>query len=178
MKTLFHTVETVKSKVKQLPISPCQYLICTDSGDIYYDTMDGVRKHMTDIIDLETESERASFLAPLDKVYFVKETGYFWRYSDQEWINLSKMAAGGSKTVYSTLVADAWEDGQQTIFADELKADQNGFIGLPVDISGVQMEAARDAELYLCDQKDGQLTIAFYSVTPQVDIPVVLVLLS
>ena len=54
MTYLFDTNETTLSKVKNFslyPIKPGQYFICADTGDIYYDTQDGVRKHLTDIIE-------------------------------------------------------------------------------------------------------------------------------
>lgn len=95
----FQAFEVVRSMVDNLelcPIAPGQYLICTDSGDLFYDTKDGVRKHLTDIIDIETDAERIAILAPLDKTYFVKGTGHFWRYLNGAWVDLSTIAAGGS----------------------------------------------------------------------------------
>ena len=76
----FRTYETVLSKAENptlVPIIPGRYLICKDTGDIFYDTNDGTRKHLTDIVDIETESARAELLAPLNKFYFVKETAHF-----------------------------------------------------------------------------------------------------
>ena len=66
----FRVFETVKSKAENTALSqitPGRYLICTDTSDVYYDTKDNVRKHLTDIIDLETDAERTAILAPLDK---------------------------------------------------------------------------------------------------------------
>ena len=78
----FRVFETVKSKAENtalIPITPGRYLICTDTSDVYYDTKDNVRKHLTDIIDLETDAERTAILAPLDKFYFVKDTAHIWK---------------------------------------------------------------------------------------------------
>lgn len=182
MDILFHAIETVKSKAKRTdlyPIKAGQYLICTDSGDIYYDTTDGTRKHLTDIIDVSTEAGLNAILAPLDKIYFAKDTGHFYRYIDDNWMDLSKMASkDNSKSIYITLAADNWVEKQQAVAVEGLAADHNGVIGLPSNISGIQMEAARDAELYLSGHEDGNLTIAAYSIVPKIDIPVVLVLFN
>ena len=105
MEYLFDTNETTLSKVKDIslcPIKPGQYFICTDTGDIYYDTKDGVRKHLTDIIDLETDEERLAILAPIDKVYFVKSTRHFYRFILDEWVDLSaNLSSIGNSTVVS-----------------------------------------------------------------------------
>ncbi len=102
MEYLFDVNEVVLSKVKDIQIKPGQYLICTDTGDVFYDTKDGVRKHLTDIVDLETEEVRVSILAPIDKVYFVKSSRHFWRYIDGDWVDLSAATSGnGNSTVIS-----------------------------------------------------------------------------
>lgn len=80
----FRTYETVLSKAQNtttVPIVPGRYLICTDTGDVFYDTKDKVRKHLTDIIDVATESARQAILAPMERFYFVKETAHLWRYT-------------------------------------------------------------------------------------------------
>ena len=64
----FRTYETVLSKAQNptlVPIIPGRYLICKDTGDIFYDTNDGTRKHLTDIVDIETESARAELVTPM-----------------------------------------------------------------------------------------------------------------
>lgn len=126
----FSAFETTRSKVMDTslcPIAPGQYLICKDSGDVFYDTEDGARKHLTDIIDLETDAERIAILTPLDKMYFVKETAHFWRYLNGLWVDLSAATAGGnSKAVYILLKADAWVAGQQSISVPGLTKDHNG----------------------------------------------------
>lgn len=178
----FSAFETTRSKVKDTslcPITPGQYLICTDSGDVFYDTEDGVRKHLTDIIDLETDTERTAILAPLDKMYFVKETVHFWRYLNGLWVDVSAATTGGkSKAVYVSLQADAWTAGQQTVAVPGLTKNHNGYAGLVHEVTGVQFEAASNAILYPCHQEDGELTIAVYGDVPVIDIPVVVILLN
>lgn len=103
----FRAIETLQSKVNDVaacPISPGQYIICVDSGSVYYDTSNYIRKPLKDIIDLESDAERNGILAPLDKLYFVKETAHFWRYLGSKWIDLTLIAKNesiGNSTVLS-----------------------------------------------------------------------------
>lgn len=129
MDYFFNAYETTRSKVKDTglcPIVPGQYLICTDSGDVFYDTEDGVRKQLTDIIDLETDAERVSILTPLDKMYFVKETAHFWRYLNGLWVDLSGMGI----TLYSKeFTAVDWRNGAITIPSSEHRLNlKNGCV--------------------------------------------------
>lgn len=175
----FRVYETVKSKAENTgicPIMPGQYLICTDSGDVYYDTGDNVRKHLTDIIDLATEEERLAVLAPLDKFYFVKSTAHFWRYLNGEWADLTS-GGGESVAVYATLSANAWQNAQQTISVSGLGVNQNGVVSVTQNISAQAMEAVRNGMLYACGQGEGTLTIAADGDVPTCDIPVVIILL-
>lgn len=127
MSYFFSAYETTCSKVKDTslcPIAPGQYFICKDSGDVFYDTEDGVRKHLTDIIDLETDAERISILAPLNKMYFVKETGHFWRHLNGLWVDLSELSSNiGAKPYVKKFAASEWSDGKITIPALEHKQE-------------------------------------------------------
>lgn len=175
----FRVYETVKSKAENkeiCPIVPGQYLICTDSGDVFYDTGDKVRKHLTDIIDLETDADRLAVLAPLDKFYFVKKTAHFWRYLAGSWTDLTS-GGGESTAVYTTLAANAWVNAQQTISVLGLGTNQNGMIGVTHNISAQAMDAVRNGMLYACGQGDGTLTVAADGDVPTCDIPVVVILL-
>lgn len=178
MSNYFSVFETVRSKIDSIPITACQYLMCTDSGDIFYDTKDGVRKHLTDIIDLKTDTERLAILAPVDKTYFVKDTAHFWRYLDGAWVDLSAAASGGSRAIFATLVASDWDNGQQTISVDGLRADQNGIASLPQALSSTQYDAVVDAEMRVSAQSNGSLTISCFADTPKIDIPIVIILLG
>ena len=72
--SLFNVNQTVVSKARNtstVPIKDKQFLIVTDSGDIFYDS-DGTRVQLTDIIVLDTESQRLALTSPFEKFYFVK----------------------------------------------------------------------------------------------------------
>lgn len=125
MSYFFRAYETTRFKAMDTtlcPISPGQYLICKDSGDVYYDTEDGVRKQLTDIVDLETESQRIAILTPIDKIYFVKETAHFWRYLNDGWVDLSNVNVNIGATLYTKIfnVAD-WSVGKIIIPVSEHK---------------------------------------------------------
>ena len=72
--SLFNVNQTVASKARNtstVPIKDKQFLIVTHSGDIFYDS-DGTRVQLTDIIVLDTESQRLALTSPFEKFYFVK----------------------------------------------------------------------------------------------------------
>lgn len=83
-----------------------------------------------------------------------------------------------SKSVDAILLASDWNGGQQTISIDGLKADQNGVAALPQVFSTAQYEATIAAEIYVSGQAAGSLTFACMGDTPQIDIPVVIILLG
>ena len=66
-------------------------IICSDTGEIYHDNLDGERiKVAEQIVYLNTETERTSLLTPqINTLYVVKESNIIYRYEDGEWISLS-----------------------------------------------------------------------------------------
>lgn len=163
MDYFFSAFETTRSKAKDTslcPIAPGQYFICTDSGDVFYDTADGVRKHLTDIIDLETDAERAAILTPLDKMYFVKETAHFWRYLNGTWADLSIMIAGTTKKPYTKVFTPSdWSNHKLIIPASEHQQEylDNTVLAkvyvLVNDVYSDQCLAAMDTEVYVSEDK-------------------------
>lgn len=76
------------------------------------------------------------------------------------------------------LLASAWSNNQQVIAVDGLGADQNGVIGLSQSITNEQLQAAKEAMIYVCGQGDGTLTIALSGEIPACDIPVTVLLME
>lgn len=69
-------IETVKSKLNNIPIKNGQLIKCRDTGEIYYDDSTGIRSSDCFIIPIDTEQEIGDVVAPLNnKFYLVKETG-------------------------------------------------------------------------------------------------------
>lgn len=83
-----------------------------------------------------------------------------------------------SRAVPCTLLAGAWENGQQRLSVEGLTEQQNGIIGTAQDITPEQLQACWDGELYVCGQGDGYLDIALNGDIPACDIPVTVVLLA
>jgi hypothetical protein len=214
------TVESKANSTTQIPIRDGQFLIVTDTKKLMYD-YGGARITLGDIIELDTEAQRAALVTPLNKFYFVKDTGALWRYQSgtwKEWADQDTVQAhidqmiqsddgvhglrfsstskvfelynitskswepvsmgGNSEPVYCTLSASGWSNGEQVMTVTGLGKDQNGVAGLTQDISAAGLEAAKNAELFLCGQGDGTLTVVANGTVPTCDIPVVVILLS
>lgn len=87
-------------------------------------------------------------------------------------------SSGTSKAVKGTLSKNGWVGGQQTLLVEGLTANHNGVIGVAQEITDSQMEAAKGAEMHVCDQTDGALTVAVFGEVPKIDIPVVTILMA
>lgn len=81
-----------------------------------------------------------------------------------------------SKFFDTTLTVLGWENGRQNVSIEGLKAKQNGVVGLSQDVSGVELEAAGNAGLYVCGQADGYFTVSFSGEKPTCDIPITVIL--
>lgn len=114
--------------------------------------------------------------------YFCTDDGGFYidaeQNGEQKRIRINPPNSSGSTAVTSTLLASGWASGKQTLAIDGVTADSNGVIGVTQDITDTQMEAAKNAELYVCAQDAGALTVAAFGETPTCDIPVVVVLIG
>ena len=85
--------------------------------------------------------------------------------------------ANSSVAINTTLLASAWSAGQQTVAIEGMTADTDGVVGISQLISDAELEAVKSAELYVCGQGDGTLTIAAFGDVPTCDIPIVVILL-
>ena len=88
---------TVDSKVGDgsiIPIKEGQFLMTTDTRSIFYDLGDR-RIQLTDILELNTEAERKALIAPVNKFYFIKDSGALWRYNNGAWIEWPSGGSGG-----------------------------------------------------------------------------------
>lgn len=114
--------------------------------------------------------------------YFTPDDGGFYIDSDDSGVQtrhrINPESSGSSTAISATLLSGGWSAGEQTLQIDGVSADSNGVIGLSQSISDAEMEAAKSAELYVCGQGSGTITIAAYGETPTRDIPVVVILLG
>lgn len=114
--------------------------------------------------------------------YFTPDDGGFYIDSEdngeQKRHRINPVNSSGSTAVSATLLSGGWSSGEQTLQISGVTAESNGVIGLSQSISDAEMEAAKNAELYVCGQGTGTITIAAYGETPTRDIPVVVILLG
>lgn len=114
--------------------------------------------------------------------YFTPDDGGFYIDSEdngeQKRHRINPVNSSGSTAVSATLLSGGWSSGEQTLQISGVTAESNGVIGLSQSVSDAEMEAAKNAELYVCGQGTGTITIAAYGETPTRDIPVVVILLG
>ena len=114
--------------------------------------------------------------------YFTPDDGGFYIDSEdngeQKRHRINPVNSSGSTAVSPTLLSGGWSSGEQTLQISGVTAESNGVIGLSQSVSDAEMEAAKNAELYVCGQGTGTITIAAYGETPTRDIPVVVILLG
>ena len=81
---------TVKSELDSLPIVDGQMIFVRDTRYIAFD-FDGQRKLYTQIVELTTEQDRLSILAPIvGSFYYITETNALWTYqSSQGWVQVT-----------------------------------------------------------------------------------------
>lgn len=135
---------------------------------------------------LQGDSSRISTdITPLHPgwCYFTNDDGKLYIDSQEEdgtqkRTCINPITGGASKAVPGVLTKNGWVSGQQTILVAGLTADQNGVIGVTQNITDAQMDAAKGAEMYVCKQVNGALTVACFGDVPQIDIPVVTILLA
>lgn len=136
---------------------------------------------------LQGDSSRISVdITPLHPgwCYFTQDDGRLYIDSaDEDGSNpkrtcINPTTSGASKAVTGVLTKNGWVSGQQTLPVAGLTAEHNGVIGVTQSITDAQMEAAKEAGLYVCRQVDGALTVACFGDAPQIDIPVVTILLA
>lgn len=87
-KPVLSVCATTASKVKDLTIKDGQLVFVHDTGKIALD-FNGKRVFYNQIIELKTEQERATMLAPVSgKYYFVIETAVLWTYQS-DWVQIT-----------------------------------------------------------------------------------------
>lgn len=108
---LLKTIEVIYSRLSEVPIQHGQILFCTDTNDIFMDSSDGSRVHMTDVIKLKTESEREALFVPLiGKIYLVEETNKLYKHNGTDWETISiDISIDNNDIPYSKLIPGTLE---------------------------------------------------------------------
>ena len=79
--TIMSLVATNSPRIRELPIKDGQLIFIQDLGRIAFD-FKGNRVFYNQIVELETEAERATLDEPLNGYYFVIGSGCLWHYKD------------------------------------------------------------------------------------------------
>lgn len=117
----------------------------------------------------------------LDKLLLdVANVAKYADYAKQQGDYAAEQAAklNTSQSIAVTLQASAWVDGVQTLTVSGLAANGNGIISVAPSATAEQRAAARSAMLSVTGQAAGELTIAADGTVPEIDIPVVVILLG
>ena len=99
-------------------------------------------------------------------------------FDDEAIYNVLNNKSDTSSVVNVTLNADHWNDRQQTVSVSGLKASQNGIASLPQNISSETYDAVVTAQLFVSAQTDNSLTFSCNGDIPQINIPVLVILLG
>lgn len=86
--------------------------------------------------------------------------------------------SNASVAITATLLASAWSNGHQTISVGGLGANQNGIASLPQNCTDSEYEAVCAAGLKVTSQSAGNLTFSVNGEVPQIDIPILIILLG
>lgn len=108
--------------------------------------------------------------------YFTPDDGGFYIDATHDGIDSRIRINPTTTAVNVTLLASGWSNGFQSVVVHGMAANQNGVIGLSQNISNAQILAAKEAELYIYGQSTESLTVAVGGITPQIDIPVTVIL--
>jgi len=115
--------------------------------------------------------------------YFTPDDGKFYIDAVVNGVNkricINPNNSGASHAEEATLLKGGWSSGMQTLMVKGVTPETNGVMGVAQNISDAQMEAAKAAEMYVCGQADGTVTVAAFGDAPTTqDIPVVIILMG
>ena len=87
---LFKPIETTKTNINKIKVVAGQMISCSDTGELYFDTIKNGRQSVADLIIVENDQARTPLTKPLsNKLYLVKDTNYIWRYDGKAWNQLT-----------------------------------------------------------------------------------------
>lgn len=124
--TILSVCATTYGKIDELPIKNGQLIFIQDKQLIAFD-YNGKRRKYSQIVELNTEQERKSILAPITGMYyFVLESGVLWTYQNG-WIPINSVSfkIEGSITLQEFSFTD---DGNEnvTIMSPDMSFEDDG----------------------------------------------------
>lgn len=98
------SAETILSKLSTISVTSGQVIYVRDAQQLYFDSLNGTRIQVTDIIFLNTDADRTAIMSPLEKLYYVIGTGVLWIYNGSAWVSINSVSSS-----YSTnLITSSW----------------------------------------------------------------------
>ena len=111
MTNIVKYIETIDSKLASIPINIGNIIYVKDTADTYFDSSDMRRIKLGDIIQIATEEDRRSIIAPLEnKLYLVIDTSKMYLYHDSMWVAIN----AENNTTTCNILAANW-----TYYQDE-----------------------------------------------------------
>lgn len=87
---IFKPIETCKDNIDNIEVKAGQMISCSDTGELYFDTIHNGRKAISDLIMVESDSVREGLTNPIpNKLYLVLDTKFIWMYNGLEWNQLT-----------------------------------------------------------------------------------------
>lgn len=91
-------IGTTQAKINNGTVSPKkkgQIIFAEDSRRLFWDLSNTERREITDLIKLNSDSQRTTITPIEDKFYLTKDTMHLWIYSGGLWYDLTAPSAGG-----------------------------------------------------------------------------------
>ena len=96
-------VETTSDKILTIPIVPGQYVVCTNTGETFYDDTNGIRIRNDDIIKLDSEVQREALVNPVNgKLYLCIDSVKLYLYYNI-WMEISTTKESTKASMVSSI---------------------------------------------------------------------------
>lgn len=125
---LFKPIETTKANIGKIKVTAGQMISCSDTGELYFDTIKNGRQSIADLIIVENDKARIALTKPLsNKLYLVKDTNYIWRYDGAKWNQLTfskpSIVSYNEPSIILSEVTDDYGMGIPSVLTEYLKYD-------------------------------------------------------
>ena len=68
------SAETILANLGTIPVMSGQVIYVRDAQQLYFDSLNGTRVQIRDVIFLDTDAQRTAIVAPLEKLYAPRDT--------------------------------------------------------------------------------------------------------
>lgn len=118
---LFKPIETTKTNIGNIKEVAGQMISCSDTGELYFDTIKNGRQSIADLIIVENDEARTSLTKPLsNKLYLVKDTNYIWRYDGSAWNQLTFSKPAIQTYSDTIMLSEVTDSNNVMVFPEEL----------------------------------------------------------